>query len=159
MKSVMQTWRGFCRLSGAERGIALEAAAGLTATWAGLRLFGFRHWNNLVARFATTTSENLRARGPSAVDSAQAITRLEGSAARSLFFRTNCLEQSLVLGWLLRRRGMDAEIRIGARKEAGRFEAHAWVELNGMVLSDSGEGHLHFSPFEGPISSMETQTH
>jgi Transglutaminase-like superfamily len=155
----MKIWHRFWRLSGAERGIALEAAAALTATWAGLRLFGFRHWNNLLARLATTGSQNLRAPGPGTIESARAIACLEGSAARSLLLRTNCLEQSLVLWWLLRRRGMDVEIRMGARKEAGRFEAHAWVEFDGMVLNVAGDEHIHFVPFEEPANSMGTQTH
>lgn len=155
----MQTWRGFWRLSGAERGITLEAAVGLMATWVGLRFFGFPRWKNLLAQLVPAGTINLDAQGRAVIESACVIARLQGSAGRNLPFRANCLEQSLVLWWLLRRRGMQAEIRVGARKLADRFEAHAWVELNGMVLSDSGEGHLHFSPFEGPISSMETQTH
>jgi hypothetical protein len=48
---------------------------------------------------------------------------------------------------------------MGARSEAGRFEAHAWVELGGAVINDSGDAHLHFAPFDGPIISMETQPH
>jgi Transglutaminase-like superfamily len=159
LKSVMKIWRRFWRLSGAERGIALEAAAGLMATWAGLPLFGFRRWKNLLAELVPAGTLNLDAQGQAVIESARAITRLQGSASRNLPFRVNCLEQSLVLWWLLRRRGMNAQIRVGARKETNRFEAHAWVEFDGMVLNESGEGHVHFSPFEGSITSMETQTH
>jgi hypothetical protein len=53
---------------------------------------------------------------------------------------------------------MNADLRIGARKEANRFEAHAWVELNGTVLDGGETEHLHFVPFEQSKSSMETQT-
>ena len=60
---------------------------------------------------------------------------------------------------MLRRRGMNPELRIGARKEAERFEAHAWVELDGAVLDCGGSEHLHFMPFEKIDISMETQTH
>jgi Transglutaminase-like superfamily len=159
LKRAMEIWRGFWRLSGAERRVVLAAAAGLTATWAGLRLFGFRRWSNLLAQPPSSGPQNPTAPRLEAIDSARAIAQLEAAANRNLFFRTNCLEQSLVLGWLLRRRGMKAEVLIGARKQANRFEAHAWVEVDGMVLNDSGEGHLHFSPFAGPIASMETRTH
>ena len=71
--------------------------------------------------------------------------------------RTNCLEQSLVLCWLLRRRGIAADLRIGARKDSDRFEAHAWVELNSQVLNDATAEHRHFVPFEKPILSMESR--
>ena len=50
------------------------------------------------------------------------------------------------------RRGIAAELRVGARKDAGRFEAHAWVESSGVVLNDTSESHLHFVPFDGPVS-------
>ena len=45
------------------------------------------------------------------------------------------------------------------RKRRGEFEAHAWVELGGVVLNDGGEGHVHFVPFEGSVVAMETQIH
>ena len=90
--------------------------------------------------------------------SAQAIARFEQSAARHLFLRTNCLEQSLVVCWLLHRRGIPAALRIGARKQEGRFEAHAWVELNGIVLNRDQGQHLHFAAFDRSTLPMETET-
>lgn len=62
----------------------------------------------------------------------------------------------MVLWWLLRRRQIAAELRIGARKLEGQFEAHAWVEYAGAMLGDLGVDHLHFSPFDGPITPLET---
>jgi hypothetical protein len=82
---------------------------------------------------------------------------MQEAASRNLFFHANCLEQSLVLCWLLRRRGIDAVLRIGARKESERFEAHAWVELDSQVLNDASAEHRHFVPFERPILSMEAR--
>lgn len=154
----METWRGFWRLSGYARGIVLEAAAALAATWLGLRLAGFRRWKAVLALFAPGPTAFDGAKDRALADSAREIARLEQTAARHLFFRANCLEQSLTLWWLLHRRGIAAELRIGARKEAGRFEAHAWVEFDGAILSDAGEEHLPFIPFDGPIASPETQT-
>ena len=162
MKATMETWRRFCRLNGYSRGVALEAAIALMATSIGLRLAGFRPWKALLVWFApsrTAAIDSADPRAAAALDSARAIARLEQAAARRLFFRTNCLEQSLVLWWLLKRRGLDGEMRFGARKEAGRFEAHAWVEVGGVALNNAGEGHLHFVPFEGSITAMETQIH
>jgi hypothetical protein len=156
---MVDTWRKFWSRSAVERGIVLEAAAGLTATWLGLRLAGFRRWKYALDWLAPTNPLGFAEGDPSLVASARATARAEEAAARHLFFRTNCLEQSLVLWWLLRRRGIAADVRIGARKEGNCFEAHAWVEINGAVLNDTGEDHLHFVPFEGPITPMETQTH
>jgi hypothetical protein len=157
LKTAVKTWRGFWRLSGHSRGIALEAAAALVATWAGLRLVGFRRWKELLVRLtpghAATPGELAQ------ITTAHEVACIQQAASRHLIFHASCLEQSLVLWWLLGRRGIPAELRIGARKEAGRFEAHAWVELGSVVLNDSGEAHLHFAPFDGSIISMETQPH
>lgn len=155
----MGIWQRFWRLSGFERGVVLEAAACLPATWVALRVAGFRRWKSLLSWLAPRIATGSAASYVSLDETARQIARLEGGAARNLFFSTNCLEQSLVLWWLLRIRGIAAELRIGARKEADRFEAHAWVEFHGLILNNPGEEHLHFVPFEGQAISMGTQTH
>src|SRR5580700_8903956 len=154
---MIERWKRFWRLSALERGVVLEATGGLLATWIGLRLIGFRRWERVLAVFAPTVNTTGPAQGASLQESALLVARMLEAAARNLFFRANCLEQSLVLGWLLRRRGIDAALRIGARKEADRFEAHAWVELDSQVLNDASAEHRHFVPFEKPILSMETR--
>ena len=155
---MMERWRRFWRLCGFERGVVIEATAALLATWLGLRLTGFRRWKSVLAWLSPSADAIARLRGASQKESAQVIARMEAAAARNLLFSTNCLEQSLVLWWLLRRRGIAAELRIGARKEVGRFEAHAWVEVDSVVLNDSGAEHRHFVPFDGPISPLEART-
>ncbi len=159
MKATVKSWRGFWRLSRRSRGIALEASAALVATWAGLRLIGFRRWKALLVRRTPHPSQPRAPLEPAQIATAQEIACIQQAASRHLIFHASCLEQSLVLWWLLGRRGIPAELRIGARKEAGRFEAHAWVELGNVVLNDSGESHQHFAPFDGSIISMETQPH
>jgi len=155
----MEIWRKFWRLSGFERVILLGAAAGLTATSLGLRLAGFRRWKVIAALFTHAPALNSVAHGDAKTGAGRDIARMAAAAARYLPFRTNCLEQSLVLWWLLRRQGIPADLKIGARKEADKFEAHAWVEFEGGVAGGSGEEHLHFVPFEGSLTFMETQTH
>ncbi len=153
----MRTWDGFWRLSGFERGVALEACVALTASWVGLRLAGFRRWKAALDGLARPV-ERSQVPEQDQLDAAHEIARVQQSVARHLFFRPNCLEQSVAILWLLETRGIAAELRMGARKEAGRFEAHAWVERDGVVLGEAGENHLHFTPFDGPLGSMETQT-
>ncbi|MGC1767566.1 MAG: lasso peptide biosynthesis B2 protein [Candidatus Acidiferrales bacterium] len=155
---MMERWQKFWRLSGFERGLVLEAGAGLLATWPGLRLAGFRRWKIALTWLAPSANATTHLRAASRRHCADAIARMSAAAARNLFFTTNCLEKSLVLWWLLRRRGIAAELRIGARKELERFEAHAWVELDSQMLNDAGEENRRFVPFEGPITPMETRT-
>jgi hypothetical protein len=153
----MGTWNGFWRLNGFERGVALKAGLALTASWAGLRLAGFRRWKAALDGLARPVVP-AHVSEQDQLDAAREIARVQQSVVRHLFFRPNCLEQSITLLWLLQTRGIAAELRVGARKEAERFEAHAWVERNGVVLSEAGENHLHFVPFDGPLGSMETET-
>ncbi len=48
-----------------------------------------------------------------------------------------CLERSLALQQLLSGDGVRSELRIGVRKERERLSAHAWVEIDGEIVSDS----------------------
>lgn len=156
LTTLRDNWRAFWRLAAYERGIVVEATAGLLATWIGLRVFNFRRWKKFMDIFVPPVARDSSASAVPPIAAAQTIARLEKSAARHLFFRANCLEQSMVLWWLLRRRRIAAELRIGARKMEGHFEAHAWVEYAGAMVGDLGVDHLHYSPFDGPIAPVET---
>jgi Transglutaminase-like superfamily len=157
LRQFINSCRKLPLLSGFERSIALDSVLGLAATSMGLRIAGFQRWKTMTARL--TRNKMRTTETVASVETASQIARIELAVARRLPFSTNCLEQSLVLLWLLRRRGIPAELRIGARKQSNRFEAHAWVEFKGAVLNDAGDEHLHFVPFEDPVRSMEAQTH
>jgi hypothetical protein len=77
--------------------------------------------------------------GPQALEEA---VRLGRAVVRTLAFLpgdTRCLRRSLVLTSLLARRGISAQLVIGART-APEFLAHAWVEHDGNpVLSPEGD--------------------
>ncbi len=150
----MQVGRHFLRLDGYARSIVFEAVAALMSTRLGLRVAGFRRWQAVLAWLApiAPNSGDLNC-----LSGAREISRLEAATARHLFFQTTCLENSLALWWLLRRHGIAAELRMGARKEASRFEAHAWVELDGAILTEAAAEDVHFVPFERHVSSLEAQ--
>jgi hypothetical protein len=158
LKKRMEVWRKFWALSSPARGLVFAAALALTTTWVGLRLLGFRRWKGVVVWLTRDPISNQSVIDVGLVDSARAVAHIEHAVARHLFFKTNCLEQSLALWWLLRKRGIAAEVRIGVRKNEQRLEAHAWVDFGGAVLNDAGDTHVHFSAFEGSITAMETQT-
>jgi hypothetical protein len=155
------TWRRFLRLNLPERKIVLESAAVLFATWAGLRLFGFRRWKEISERPAHAKEQNARGTGEIRADLqlAKKISRLEAAAERHLMFRVNCLERSMALLWLYRRRGIPATLRFGARKHGALIEAHAWIEVAGNVMDTSAGNLDDFVAFDGPISFHETQIH
>jgi hypothetical protein len=80
--------------------------------------------------------------------SPQATARLVRVAAQRGLYRSKCLDQSLVLRWLLRRQGIDARIVFGARKEDERMEAHAWVEVDGVAIGEDDGVNHRFTPLE-----------
>ena len=82
---------------------------------------------------------------------ARSTPALVRAAARHCPYYTTCLPQSLTLWWLLRRQGIESDLRFGARKEAGQMEAHAWVELGGIPLNDTLDVDQRFKPFERAV--------
>ena len=85
--------------------------------------------------------------------SPQNIARLVRVAAEHGPYHAKCLEQSLVLHWLLRRQGVDARILFGARKDEEQMLAHAWVEVNGEALNEDNGVHRHFLPFDEVLAN------
>lgn len=145
----------FLRLGKNDRRIVLLSAAGFVCTRAGLRLFGFGGWEKVLNRFWPEAARQTPADRP--IDRARRIARLHGAAERRLLFHPSCLEHSLVLRWLLRRERIASTLRFGGRKQEARFEAHAWLEVNGLPLERLEGESAHFVPFETPRASTETQ--
>lgn len=146
-KSGVNSWRKFQKLSGCERSLLLQALLLLPLTAYLLRLFGFRRLYAAMAQWLPP-KRNLIGTPRTAP---KAIARLVQLASWHGFYAPNCLQRSLVLWGLLRRQGIESDLRIGVRKQTGQFEAHAWVEYEGCVLNDSQEVHQQFAPFAEAI--------
>lgn len=89
---------------------------------------------------------------PPAAPAPEAAKRLaravEHAGRKYSIYPVDCLVRSLVLVWLLRRRGIAAELRLGARTLTGRFEAHAWVEHCGVALGADADEARIFHAFD-----------
>ena len=113
-----------------------------------LRLKGFKQTQKSMRRFISQES-NLAAPSEAEIEKAQVISRMVVVAAGHGAYLANCLKQALVLWWMLARRGIKSEIVFGVQKESdNNFNAHAWVECNGVNLSDSDEIQQKFSAFQ-----------
>src|SRR5208283_61779 len=82
-------------------------------------------------------------------DIVERTCRMVRAADRYAIFRAGCLEQSLTLWYLLSVQGISASVRIGIPKQTEPFEAHAWVEHEGVALNQLEEPHNHYHPFDG----------
>jgi hypothetical protein len=107
---------------------------------------------------ATKNSLRSSARNISTINSSESAeraamtARMVRAAARHALGNPSCLEESLVLLHLLSGQGIQARLRIGVKKNSAKFEAHAWVEYEGLALNESQPLHDHYAPFEAEIS-------
>jgi hypothetical protein len=142
--SMRTSWSAVRRLPGRDRWTLVEAAALLPAASVGLKLIGLRGCQNVLAVLAPggpfATPDN-------AADSVPSTARMVRIAATRGLWKASCLPRSLVLAYLLRRRRIDARVRIGVRRQNGNLEAHAWVEVDGGVVNDRSDVHEQFAPF------------
>ena len=75
---------------------------------------------------------------------------IDDAVANRWPFGGRCLQRSLVLIWLLRRRGIAGQMRIGVLKGADQMAAHAWVEVAGEPVNDTPGHCAAFVVFEAP---------
>lgn len=52
------------------------------------------------------------------------------------YLKGRCLSQSLVMRLLLNWKGILSELKIGISQNKGKFDAHAWLEKDGVLLND-----------------------
>ena len=64
----------------------------------------------------------------------QQLAYLVGLASHYHILNSTCLEKALILYGLLRRRGIEAHLRIGTMLNEAGFQAHAWIEYHGSII-------------------------
>lgn len=142
-------WRTLQQLSWRDRWTLAQALALLPLTAAALRVVSFARFQALLS---STLPRSTAVRVSCSPDRVQATTRIVRIAAERGLLHVNCLPHSLVLCWLLRRRGADAILRFGVRKAGAGIEAHAWVEHDGAALNDDDDVHERFAAFDRAIA-------
>jgi len=142
------------------RGLFLRAAVLLPVISVSLKIGGFRATQKFLLRSlpdARQTSQKNSIHMVGDLERAELTSRMVNAAIRHVWRASTCLEKSLALWWLLGRRGIASELRIGARKLEGKFEAHAWVERDGLALNEAQQEHRHYAAFDAafPLYSSE----
>ena len=117
-------------LSGAEWLLLLKVFALLPVVRLGVKLLPLK---TLLSVFRGKQSRNGQETGEDLIGPDR-LAYLVEVASRHHVLKPTCLEKSLVLYGILRRRRVEADLRIGTTKKDGRFQAHAWVEHRGQVL-------------------------
>jgi hypothetical protein len=148
----MNTWARFCKLSGRERRDFFLGLLFLPAVVIWLRVSTFRRVQQALEKWHGDAALTNQCDGAAIFTESQSASRMMDAASRRSIVRGNCLSRSIALWWLLRRRGIPAQLRIGARKIGDQLEAHAWVEVAGRAINDSDDVQTRYAPFAGPIT-------
>jgi hypothetical protein len=128
----MRTWQRFRALNAADRGLIREAVVWLVGVRIGLAALPFLTLRRTLSKLSEHDGRPVAASRESMQRVAWAVT----SAAGHLPLSSTCLTQSLAAHAMLRRRGVDVEVRLGVRPPDGgpSLAAHAWIEHDGAVL-------------------------
>ena len=130
MTRMMANLARFRALSCAQQWIVVKASILLPCFWIGLHLFGLRRLQVWLQHPPSPAG------APLSLDDVMAIGNLVNIAGRHALCPVTCLTRSLLLDWMLHRRGVASQLRIGVRITQRAFEAHAWVEVAGVPAND-----------------------
>jgi len=126
--------RRLAAMPAGERAATLSVTLLIPVISTSLSILGFQRTVDWVKRSAEPRQSDTPQRRETVI--------IEGVAAlkRARFYTPwtgRCLAQALSLWWVLRRRGVVAELHLGVRMTDGALDAHAWVTHEGRVLADS----------------------
>ena len=141
MKKNYSLWEKFLQLSQLQQRTLVAAWIWLPLFWLGLRVLGLPRFQ---ARLKRRPAPAIAMMPMPAI---QALGEAVNIAARHTPFHATCLTRSLLLGWMLHRRGVASDLRIGVRLTQGVLDAHAWVECEGVPMNDQPDVASQFAPF------------
>ncbi len=151
LKLAIRKYRSFWSLDPLSRWLLLQALLLLPLVALSLNLGGVKWTQGSLARLLPAARMPLQ--DGDRLSKIVQTTRMVQLAVKYCQPWAKCLQKSLVLWGLLRHQGIDSELRIGVRREASNFEAHAWVESEGFVLNDTQDVGERFAMFERPIEA------
>lgn len=141
VNQISRTLTRWHALSAADQRTVLLAGAAMPVFWLGLKVWGLPRFQARLQRRPLTQPQAMP------LADIQALGALVNIAARHTLGPRTCLTRSLLLGWLLQRRGVQSQLRIGVRLTRGALEAHAWVECQGIPVNDRPDVGAQFASF------------
>jgi hypothetical protein len=148
LRAIARRARTFGRLSWRERVWLVEALVIQQLLPAALRMSSIKR----VERLLTAATPRRRPTDAQARARAAALAPIVAAASRRVWGPNSCLHRSLTLWWLLRWQRIDGRMRFGVRRRNGRFEAHAWVELEDVPVNDQPGVAAEYRPLSEPAT-------
>ena len=131
----------FHNLNAMQKRTLMAAWLWLPLFWLGLRVLGLPRFQAWLLKAPVRSALSLT------LPVVRALGDAVNIAARHTPFPVTCLTRSILLGWLLHRRGVASDLRIGVLLTQGMLEAHAWVECEGVPVNDSPDVNAQFASF------------
>ena len=148
----------FLRAPRGDKRLAAEAAACLILARLLIVFVPLRRWN--ASAHVGRADMSAASADPAALERARRIGRIVRLTARRMPFKALCLTQAVAGQWMLRRRGLSGEIRLGARKPAPDrpMELHAWLTVGEAVLTGGAQARA-FTPLKpaGRVASRRSE--
>ena len=144
---LLRKLRSFRSLPASEQRCYLSALLLLPLVDIGLRLFSWQRCHRWAERWAKRSQAAGRSLPPP-----HRIAWLVERAAQHCPWPATCLRRSLLLWAFLLRSGVASELRLGFRNPGGQFEAHAWVECNGVPLNDAPDVRTRYAVPERAVT-------
>ena len=137
MGRLLQGWR---RLTWHERARIAGLSLLLVPIHALLTLIGYARTRSWVERLSVVPTP--RDPLPDDMRDACRLAELASIAGRHGLVDASCLRQSLLVYFLLRRKGFGPALTLGVRRQSTILDAHAWVELGGVALGQHELAHV-----------------
>ena len=139
----------FQNLTSMQKRMMLAAWLWLPLFWLGLRVLGLPRFKDWLLKSFERPALSVT------LPVIKALGEAVNIAARHTPFPVTCLSRSLLMGWLLHRRGVASDLRIGVRLTQGKLDAHAWLECEGVPVNDEADVSTRFASF-GDLMPLES---
>ena len=108
----------------------------------------FRSWKHWLINQPVDALKPLNHHEKSTVISHRRMITL---ASRYHFINANCLPKSLALKWMLAKKNIHSELKMGLNLDNNDFQGHAWLQRDNIILNDHHDVALRY-PLEQEIN-------
>ena len=154
--AIRRSPRRLRQLTLAERLILVQTPLLLPLAALALRWFGLRRVQGWLAIRPFSRPASVAARRPAEAARLAWIVKVSAMYGP---WPANCLQRSLVLWWFLRRRGLEADLRIGVRRDrdSGLLDFHAWIEHGRAAINDRPDVRERYATFDRAIAPRQAR--
>ena len=107
------------------------------------RTIGYNKARKFTDYLVKPTKDSLKITGKELLNHSKIINTSLGNC----IIKSTCLEKSLFTYLVLGLKGFNSDLKIGINNDENKFQAHAWVEKEQIVLNDQQDSVENFSAF------------